>query len=75
MQILQIPSARGHDTIEFDRKTGTGVKEAMERFNEIVAEHKGTGMTRNKGETDYHKVDKFEDTQDETTFLLQRQGG
>lgn len=74
MQVLQIPCAAGHDVIEFDVKTGNGVKEAMERFQEIVAEH-SIAMTRKTGDRDYHKIGSFNDVQDETTFLVQRQGG
>lgn len=75
MQVLHIPNNRGHDVIEFDRKTGTGVQEAMERFQQIVAEHNARPVTRKAGDRDSHIVKNFDEVEDETTFLLQRQGG
>lgn len=78
MARLEIPSARGHDVIEFDKTAGPDhpdVKSAMAKFDELVKEQKMLAVTKNPGDQDYVQAKNFEDTKEQTTFKPQLKGG
>jgi hypothetical protein len=78
MARLEIPSARGHDVIEFDRtvdENHPSVREAMEAFNDLVGKQGMTAVTKNPGDASYTIARNFKDVQEQTTFKRQLQGG
>ncbi len=79
MARLEIPTASGHDVMEFDHKLigsdDPEVKKAMAAFDELVKEHKMLAATKNPGDREATLVRSFKDVQEQTTFIPQRQGG
>lgn len=70
---FQIMDQTGHTTMEF-LSDDAGVKNAMEKFEQLVAEGK-TAAVRQKGESDYTVTRKFDATADEVLFQPQLVGG
>jgi hypothetical protein len=69
MSVLEIPTARGHDTLRFDRTTGEGVKEAGQVFK-VFAEMPGHIIkTRKFGEAEDHKITSFDQAEDESAVV------
>ena len=64
----------GHTTIEFDPSNTVELAEAMERFDQIV-KNGGRAATRQAGQSDYTAIKQFSQSQDETLFVPQYQGG
>lgn len=63
----------GHTVLEYDLKDHPQVKEAMEKFEELIKG--GAAGTRKSGEKDYKQVRGFNQIEDETVFLRAMQGG
>lgn len=70
---FQIMDQTGHTTMEF-LSDDAGVKNAMEKFEQLVAEGK-TAAARKNGESDYTVTRKFDATADEVLFQPQLVGG
>lgn len=70
---FQIMDQTGHTTMEF-LSDDAGVKSAMEKFEQLVAEGK-TAATRKKGEMGYTVTRTFCETADEVLFQPQLVGG
>ena len=78
MARFEIMGPSGHEVLEFDPTVGEDhpkVREAMERFNELVGEHKMLAATKNPGDADYTIAREFKDVKEQTTFKRQVQGG
>lgn len=77
MARLEIPSASGHDVIEFDKAKGLNVEAAMAKFNELVGTHKMLAATRNEADPpgQYRKPTGFSDLDEVTTFKVPMTGG
>jgi hypothetical protein len=72
---FHVMDSKGHSTLEFDKTDPASVKEAMEKFEELVGEQKHTAAVRNAGEADYKLTRSFDPTADETVFVPAMQGG
>ena len=64
----------GHSTVEFDKMDPVELKAAQDRFVALVGDGH-TAATRKKGETEYTKINKPNQEQDETLFVPHMQGG
>ena len=63
----------GHSTIEFDQKNTVELKEAMERFDDLVKKGYAPAV---KGEDGKHRVTRtFDPSAEETLFQPQLVGG
>ena len=74
MAKMNIMDHTGHTAMEFDAKTKDGVSEAMERFNELVKEHKYTAAAR-VGDGQFKIIRSFDPTATEIILHPQLQGG
>jgi hypothetical protein len=68
-----IPDATGHTTLTFS-KSKAGIKEAMEKFNELVKGEKKVAYTRNAAGKTAH-VRQMDPSADETVFFNPLAGG
>lgn len=68
-----VHDATGHTTLDYDLRDSAQVKEAMEKFAELMKN--GAAGTRKAGEKDYKQVRSFHQIEDETVFLRAMQGG
>lgn len=72
---FEVMDQSGHSTLEFDKSNDTQVKEAMEKFEQLVGKDKMLAATRKTGERDYTVAKTFDQVQDETMFRPQMKGG
>jgi hypothetical protein len=73
MALHKIMDRTGHTTVEFDKTNPVELKEAMDRFNELVGNGHTAGI-RASGETDYTVTRTFMPA-DETLFIPRLKGG
>lgn len=80
MSKLQIMDHSGHTTMEFDAKTEAGadhpaVKEAMEKFNELIGRKYTAGKRVPGGDGKFELVRKFDPLAEEIIMMPPLQGG
>jgi hypothetical protein len=74
MAKFHITDLTGHTTLEFDMKNSSAVKEAMEKFEELMKDGYSAG-SRQFGDRDYTQTRQFNAEADETVFVRPIQGG